>query len=83
MTSIENIPKSIFDVTATDLDGNEVKLDKFKGKCLLVVNIASDCKLLTQNLAQLRATKEKFTEGSREFISHMKNFFDRIFRFQT
>jgi glutathione peroxidase len=26
-----------------DIDGNDVQLDKFKGKVLLIVNVASEC----------------------------------------
>lgn len=36
-------PASIYDFTVSDIDGNEVKLDKFKGKVLMVVNVASKC----------------------------------------
>ena len=35
--------KSIFDFSVTDINGNEVSLEKFKGKNLLIVNVASKC----------------------------------------
>jgi len=34
---------SIYDFTARDIDGNERSLDEFRGKTLLVVNVASRC----------------------------------------
>ena len=34
---------SIYDFTVSDIDGNDVKLDKYKGKVLMVVNVASKC----------------------------------------
>lgn len=61
--SSESITRSIYDISVTDLDGNEVKLDKFKGKCLLIVNIASDCKMMKENFSQLRKLKKKFSNG--------------------
>jgi glutathione peroxidase len=36
-------PKSIYGFTVSDIDGNNVKLSKFKGKVLMVVNVASKC----------------------------------------
>ncbi|MCI5996736.1 MAG: glutathione peroxidase [Peptoniphilaceae bacterium] len=34
---------NIYDFTVKDIDGNEVNLQKFKGKVMLVVNTASAC----------------------------------------
>jgi glutathione peroxidase len=34
---------SIYDIEAKDIDGNVVKLDKYKGKVMLIVNVASKC----------------------------------------
>ena len=35
--------KSVLEFTMKDIDGNDVKLDKYKGNVLLVVNTASKC----------------------------------------
>jgi len=35
--------KSFYDFTMTDIDGNEVDFSQFKGKKVLVVNVASKC----------------------------------------
>lgn len=32
---------NIYDFTATDIDGNEVSLDKYRGHVCVVVNVAS------------------------------------------
>lgn len=34
---------SIYNFTVTDIDGHDVKLDKYKGKVLMIVNVASKC----------------------------------------
>ncbi len=36
-------PESIFDFTMNDIDGNPIKLEIFKGKVILLVNVASKC----------------------------------------
>ena len=35
--------KSIFDFTVKDIDGNDVKLEQFKGNVIMIVNVASKC----------------------------------------
>lgn len=40
--------KSLYDFTMKDIDGKDVKLSKFKGKTVLVVNVASQCGLTPQ-----------------------------------
>lgn len=35
--------KSIYDFKVKDIDGNEVDMTKYKGKKLLIVNVASEC----------------------------------------
>ncbi len=34
---------SIYDFTMNDIDGNPVKLEQYKGKAILIVNVASKC----------------------------------------
>jgi glutathione peroxidase len=55
--------KSIYDFTMTDIDGKEVKLDKFKGQVLLVVNVASKCGLTPQYEGLERLCREKKEQG--------------------
>lgn len=47
--------------TMKSLDGKDVKLDKYKGKVVLMVNVASQCGL-TPQYEQLQAMHEKYGE---------------------
>jgi len=53
--------KTLFSFTMPDIDGHAVKLSSFKGKTVLVVNVASKCGLTPQyeGLQRLYATYEK------------------------
>ena len=51
--------KSVLDFKMMDIDGKDVKLKKYKGKVLLVVNTASKCGYTPQYEA-LEATYEKY-----------------------
>lgn len=51
--------KSILDFKVRDIDGNEVKLKKYKGNVLLVVNVASKCGY-TPQYEGLQATYNKY-----------------------
>ncbi|KAI3996665.1 hypothetical protein MKX01_009497 [Papaver californicum] len=56
--------KSIHDFSVKDIDGKEVSLSKFKGKVLLIVNVASRCGLTTSNYTELSHIYNKYrTEG--------------------
>ncbi len=35
--------KSFYDITAKTIDGEEIKMSEFKGKKILIVNVASEC----------------------------------------
>lgn len=52
-------PKSILDFTMRDIDGKDVKLKKYKGNVLLVVNVASKCGY-TPQYEGLQAIYEKY-----------------------
>ncbi len=39
----ENVMSNIYDFTLRDIDGKDVPLSAFKGKVLLIVNVASKC----------------------------------------
>lgn len=52
---------SIFDFKVKDIDGNEVKLKKYKGNVLLVVNTASKCGY-TPQYESLQATYDKYKD---------------------
>ena len=35
--------RSVYDITVKDIDGKQVKLDRYKGNVLMIVNVASEC----------------------------------------
>lgn len=43
MTSTPHLNASLLDIPVTDIDGKERRLSEFKGKVLLIVNVASKC----------------------------------------
>lgn len=53
---------SIFDFTVQDTFGNDVPLEKYKGKVVLIVNTASQCGLASSNYAKLTQLKEAYKD---------------------
>uniref|UniRef100_A0A915PPU2 Glutathione peroxidase n=1 Tax=Setaria digitata TaxID=48799 RepID=A0A915PPU2_9BILA len=47
-------PTTIYDFTVKDADGKEVKLDKYRGKAVVIVNVASQCSLADANYQKLK-----------------------------
>lgn len=56
-------PSSFFDLTALDIDGKEVKMETYKGKVLLVVNVASKCGMTPQYKALQELYEAKKSKG--------------------
>ena len=52
---------TVFDFTATGIDGTEVPLDRFRGQALLIVNTASRCGY-TGQYAGLEGLHEKYAD---------------------
>jgi len=55
------VASSIYDFTIKDIDGNDVGLATFKGKVVMVVNVASKCGF-TGQYAGLQALYEKYKD---------------------
>lgn len=53
--------KSVYNFVVKDIDGNEVKLDKFQGQVLLIVNTASKCGF-TPQYEELQNIYERYKE---------------------
>lgn len=53
--------RSIYEFTMKDIDGNDVKLEKYRGKAVLIVNVASECGY-TPQYKGLQATYDKYKD---------------------
>ena len=59
MSSLSLFAGSIYDIKVKDIDGKETSLAPYKGKVVLIVNVASKCGYTPQYKA-LEATFEKY-----------------------
>jgi glutathione peroxidase len=59
MTTIAAHAESIYDLKLKDIDGKDTSLSAYKGKVLLIVNVASKCGY-TKQYAGLEAIQQKF-----------------------
>lgn len=55
--------QTIYEFSVKDIYGREVKLDKYKGYVLLIVNVASQCGLTDTNYNQLNELHEKYAKS--------------------
>lgn len=53
---------SIYDFTVKDTYGNDVPLENYRGKVVLIVNIASQCGLAKSNYAKLTQLHKDYYE---------------------
>ncbi|EOA17362.1 hypothetical protein CARUB_v10005643mg [Capsella rubella] len=67
--------KSVYDFTVKDIDGKDVSLDKFKGKPLLIVNVASRCGLTSSNYSELSVLYQKYKNQGFEILAFPCNQF--------
>ncbi|KAG9511024.1 hypothetical protein GZH46_00416, partial [Fragariocoptes setiger] len=52
--------KSIYDFTVKDLDDNDVSLEKYRGKVLMIVNVASQCGFTAGHYKDLNELHSKY-----------------------
>lgn len=65
MATSEKSASSIYEFVVKDIQGNDVELSRYRGKVLLIVNVASQCGLTTTNYTELADLYSKFK--GREF----------------
>ncbi|MRR32456.1 redoxin domain-containing protein, partial [bacterium] len=66
----------LYDFTMKTIDGQDLKLDAFKGKVLLIVNVASRCGF-TKQYAGLQSLYEKYRGRGFEILGFPANNFMR------
>lgn len=66
--------KTIYDFLITDISGETTSLAKYKGKTLLIVNVASKCGL-TPQYADLQALYDEYSEKDFEILAFPANNF--------
>ncbi|CAG9792383.1 unnamed protein product [Diatraea saccharalis] len=67
--------KTIYDFTVKDLSGKEIKLEKYKGYVVLIVNVASQCGLTDTNYKQLNELYEKYSDKGLRILAFPCNQF--------
>ncbi|KAG2330488.1 hypothetical protein Bca4012_019924 [Brassica carinata] len=68
-------PKSVHDFTVKDAKGNDVDLSIYKGKVLLIVNVASQCGLTNSNYTELAQLYTKYKDHGFEILAFPCNQF--------
>ncbi|TYK17002.1 putative phospholipid hydroperoxide glutathione peroxidase [Cucumis melo var. makuwa] len=66
---------SVFDFTVKDIRGNDVSLSQYKGKVLLIVNVASECGLTKSNYKELNVLYDKYKNQGFEILAFPCNQF--------
>jgi glutathione peroxidase len=67
--------ESIYDFVVKDIDGNDVSLSTYKGKVLLIVNIASQCGLTQSNYKELTDLYNQYKGSDFEILGFPSNQF--------
>ncbi|KAJ1411822.1 Thioredoxin-like superfamily [Sesbania bispinosa] len=75
MATPSSNPKSVHDFTVKDARGNDVNLGDYKGKVLLIVNVASQCGLTNSNYTELSQLYEKYKQKGLEILAFPCNQF--------
>nr|CAD1819946.1 unnamed protein product [Ananas comosus var. bracteatus] len=71
----EEVPSSIYDITVKDIRGNDVSLSTYRGKVLLIVNVASKCGFTNSNYKEMNALYEKNKDKGFEILAFPCNQF--------
>ncbi|QCE00645.1 glutathione peroxidase [Vigna unguiculata] len=67
--------KSVHDFTVKDAKGNDINLGDYKGKVLIIVNVASQCGLTNSNYTELSQLYEKYKQKGLEILAFPCNQF--------
>ncbi|XP_047341105.1 probable phospholipid hydroperoxide glutathione peroxidase [Impatiens glandulifera] len=75
MASQSETAQSVHDFTVKDARGNDVDLSVYKGKVLLIVNVASQCGLTNSNYADMTKLYQKYKDQGLEILAFPCNQF--------
>ncbi|CAK9870076.1 unnamed protein product [Sphagnum jensenii] len=68
-------PKSIYNFIVKDINGNDVSLNAYRGKVLLIVNVASQCGLTQTNYKELTGLYNQYKGSDFEILGFPSNQF--------
>ncbi|KAL2348040.1 hypothetical protein Fmac_002040 [Flemingia macrophylla] len=74
-TEASKDPKSVYDFAVKDAKGDVVDLSTYKGKVLLIVNVASKCGLTNSNYTELNELYAKYKNQGLEILAFPCNQF--------
>lgn len=74
-TEETKMKNSVLDFEMKSINGEDVKLEKFRGNVLLIVNVASKCGLTKQNYEQLEPLYKKYKDKGFEILAFPANNF--------
>ena len=73
---LDEIPKTLWELEVTDIDGNNMKLEEFKKyKALLITNVASSCGFTNKQYRGLVKLHEKYRDRGFEILAFPCNQF--------
>ncbi|BFY99602.1 hypothetical protein BsWGS_02642 [Bradybaena similaris] len=67
--------KTIYEFNALDIDGNDVSLEKYRGKVCIIVNVACKCGLTNKNYAQLQEFHTQYADKGLAILAFPSNQF--------
>ncbi|KAL3743057.1 hypothetical protein ACJRO7_018370 [Eucalyptus globulus] len=68
-------PQPIYELSVKDEKGNDVSLGEYRGKVLLIVNVASKCGLTNSNYTELNQLYERYKDKGLEILAFPCNQF--------
>nr|AIN34709.1 fatty alcohol acetyltransferase [Agrotis segetum] len=67
--------KTVYEFTVKDIQGQEVKLERYKGKVLIIVNVASHCGYTNSHYTELNELYEKYSKKGLRILAFPCNQF--------
>ncbi|CAN1253791.1 Probable glutathione peroxidase 8 [Linum perenne] len=68
-------PDSVYHFTVKNAKGHDVSLDTYKGKVLLIINVASKCGMTNSNYTELNDLYQKYKDQGLEILAFPCNQF--------